>query len=159
MGLRRIFGLVVLVMAAVVIGCGGDEGSDESSEPAQENAPTKEEFIAEADQICADGDAEIDQAAEEAFGQGPPSPEEGEQFIAETVLPSIQTQVDGIRDLTPPEGDEETITEFLDTAQSAVDEAEQDPSALAEGGQGGAGNPFGETQQLAADYGFENCAQ
>jgi hypothetical protein len=75
------------------------------------------------------------------------------------VIPSIQSQIDGIRDLTPPEGDEETITEFLDTAQSAVDEAEQDPSVLAEGGPGGAGNPFGETQQLAADYGFENCAQ
>jgi hypothetical protein len=152
----RVVGVVCAVALVGAVGCGGDD--EESSEAA---APTKEEFIADADQICADGDAEIDAAAQETFSEGRPSAQEQEQFVQETVLPSIQEQIDGIRELTPPEGDEEAIDEFLTSADTAVDEAEQDPSVLLQGGQrqGSADDPFAETAQLAEEYGFQNCAQ
>lgn len=151
----RVLGALCVLALVGIAGCGGDD--EESSEAA----PTKEEFIADADQICADGDAEIDAAAQETFPQGRPGPQEQQQFLEETVLPSIREQIDGIRGLTPPEGDEAAIDEFLTSAETAVDEAEQDPSVLLQGGagEGSAEDPFAETAQLGEEYGFQNCAQ
>jgi hypothetical protein len=148
----RLFAALAVLAMAVAVGCGDDEESTEG-------APTKEEFIAQADEICAEGDAEINQAAQETFGQGRPSPQQQEEFITETVLPSIQDQIDGIRELTPPEGDEEAINEFLDSAQTALDESVEDPTTIVESAQGSGEDPFAETARLGEEYGFQNCAQ
>ena len=113
---------------------------------------------AQADAICKSGDKDIDAQAEEFFPQGgSPGAAEEEAFVTEAVIPGIQEQIDALRALTPPEGDEDEIGEFLDTAQEALDQIEEDPSTLTGGGSGP--NPFAETQQLAADYGLEECAQ
>lgn len=155
--------LVALALTAVVaVGCGDD---DEETTTAATGAETtteangeplsKEEFIAQADQICAEGDAEIDQAAGETFAGGEPTPEEQEAFVTDTVLPNIQGQIDGLRALTPPEGDEEEVAEILDAAQTAIDESEEDPSLIGPGG--GGSDPFEEASKLASDYGLEDC--
>jgi hypothetical protein len=148
----RILGVACALALMGAAGCGGDD--EESAE-----APTKEEFIAEADRICAEGDAEIDAAAQETFSEGRPSPQEQEQFLEETVLPSIQQQIDGIRELTPPEGDEEEVDEFLISADAAVGEVEANPSLLTQGEEGSSTDPFAETARLGEQYGFRNCAQ
>ena len=63
----RTLGLVVLAvvaMALVAAGCGGDDDDD---------APTKEEFITQADDICTEGDQVIEEQAAEVFGSGQPT--------------------------------------------------------------------------------------
>ena len=150
----RLLALLGVLAVTVAVGCGDDD-----EESTTEAAPTKEGFIAEADQICTEGDEEISQAEQEVLGQGRPSPQEQEEFLTGTVVPSIQDQIDGIRGLTPPEGDEQQIAEFLDTAQSALDEVEQNPELILQGEEGSAGDPFAETAQLGEQYGFEVCAQ
>ena len=115
-------------------------------------APTSEEWAQQADEICAAGNAEIDAAGQEAFSEGEPSKEEEEAFVADTVLPNIQGQIDGITALTPPEGaDGEEVTEFLDTAQSEYDAVQDDPSAAL------SRDSFAETEKLAQDLGLEEC--
>ena len=57
--------------------------------------------------------------------------------------------------LTPPEGDEQQVTEILDAAQSGIDEIEQDPSLLNQGPD--AGGAFTEANQLAEGYGLTDC--
>jgi hypothetical protein len=150
----RLLALICALALAVAVGCGDDD-----EESTTEATPTKEEFIAEADQICAEGDEEIGQAEQEAFGQGRPTQQEQEDFLTETVLPSIQDQIDGIRGLTPPEGDEQEIAEFLDSAQSALDEIDENPELILQGEEGTPTDPFAETARLGEQYGFQVCAQ
>ena len=68
---RRAIG-VLAASAAIALGaagCGGDDEDGSSSESAA--APlSKEEFIAQADQICTDGNTAIDEAGQEQFASG-----------------------------------------------------------------------------------------
>lgn len=153
---RRMMLTAGAITAVFLVGCGGDDEDEPAGGGSESAAPTKEEFISQGDEICRDGDQEIEAGEEEAFGGGRPSPDEVEAFLTETVIPSIQKQIDGIADLTPPEGDEQTVAGLVDMAQGALDEVEQDPAALAERG---SPDPFAETQRAFGDYGFQDCAQ
>jgi hypothetical protein len=147
--MRTRLGLVVLAvvaMALVAAGCGGDDDDD---------APTKEEFITQADDICTEGDQVIEEQAAEVFGSGQPSKAQQEAFIEDTVIPETQSQIDGIRELTPPEGDEDEVNAIVDAADQGIDEIESDPAALTQGG----ANPLAEASQLAAEYGMKDCGQ
>ena len=137
-----------LAAGAIVAGCGGDD--DDGGDPL-----TKQEFVTQADQICIDGDAKISKEATKTFAQGQPSTDEQVAFIEDTVAPATQAQIDGIRELTPPEGDEDQVTAILDSADEGIDEIESDPAALTEGGS----NPLGEASQLASEYGMKACGQ
>jgi hypothetical protein len=147
----------LLATGLIAAGCGGDDDNGDDGNGGE--ALTKQEFIAQADQICVEGDREIDAQAEDFFSGGPneqPSPEEIEGFGADVVVPGIQEQIDGIRGLTPPEEDQEQVTEFLDTAQEALDRVEADPSLI--GPRQEEADPFAETTQLARDLGLQRCA-
>ena len=153
--MRKRYGVVVAIVVAMFVGVGCGDDDEETTPAASSAPPTKEEFIEQADQICADGDAEIEQAAQETFSQGRPSPEEEEAFITDTAIPSIQTQVEGLSALTPPEGDEEDVAAIVDAAESALAEVEEDPAAITE--EGGRNDPFAEATKLAEDYGITEC--
>ena len=115
-------------------------------------ALSKEDFIAQADQICTDGDAAIDEAGQERFASGQPTDEELTQFFVDTVLPTIGDEIDEIRTLGVPEGDEELVTAVLDSAEGAVADATADPESLS-----GGSDPFAESNELATAYGLEVC--
>jgi hypothetical protein len=166
----RITMLLALALATGLIaaGCGDDDDDTAAttSSPTTTAAATgatgatgeplsKDEFITQADAICKAGDKKIDAAAQETFSGGQPSQAEQEQFVTEDVVPNIQEQIDGLRALTPPEGDEEEVSAILDSAQDAIDQTEADPGALTEGGD----DPFSEANQLAEEYGLEVCGQ
>jgi hypothetical protein len=161
-------GLLAAVLAAGLIaaGCGGDDDEDTTAATTTEAGATgatgaaggeplsKSEFVEQADRICRQGDQEIQQAAQE-LGPGRPSDQEVEQFATETVVPNIQEQIDGIRQLTPPKGDEEEVNAIVDAAQEGVDMLEADPSLLLQGPD--AGGAFAEANRLAQQYGLEAC--
>jgi hypothetical protein len=134
--------------AFATAGCGGDDDDTTTA------ALSKQEFIAQGDEICAKADKELDQASRETFDQGKPSQQEVEQFATDSLVPNIQGQIDAIRALGIPEGDEEQINATLDDAQEAVDRLAQDPSQLEDG-------PAGRQLQAAGDelqqYGFKKC--
>jgi hypothetical protein len=166
--LSRTTGLVAIALAAALIaaGCGDDDETTTASVAtttstgatgatgATGEALTKAEFIKQADEICASGDKTIDEAFKD-LGSGQPSDQEAEQVITDTVVPEVQGEIDGIRALTPPEGDEDEVTAILDAAQSAVDQAKEDPSLLTQQGE----DPFQEANQLAKEYGLKVCGQ
>jgi hypothetical protein len=163
-----VFGKVVvlLVLAAGLIcaGCGDDDdetttaATTETTGSVAGSPLSEDEFIAEADAICEAGDAEIDAAARDFFPEGgSPGIAEEKAFALEVLLPSIQEQLDQIRGLTPPEGSEDDVAAFLDTAQETVDELEEDPTPLTGGGSGG--DPFAEAERLATQLGLQVCAQ
>lgn len=139
--------------AAIGVGVAGCGGGDSSSTSTAASI-TKEEFVTQANQICADGNETIDAAVGDAFSGGQPSQEETEQFVTGSVIPAIQAQVDGLRALGAPEGDEEQVDAILDAADQGIEEAQADPASFIAGG----GDPFVEANQLAADYGLTECA-
>jgi hypothetical protein len=171
----RITTLLALALAAglIAVGC-GDDDDDAGTTSAATTTTTeagatgvtgatgeplsKDEFIAEADAICKAGDRDIDAEADEFFGQGGnPGAAEEEAFVVEVVIPNIQKQVDGISALAPPEGDEDQVGAIVDAAQQAIDQLEEDPSAITGGGSGP--DPFDEANQLAQDFGLQVCGQ
>jgi hypothetical protein len=136
------------VTALVVAGCGG--GGDDSTSTSSLAKPA---WIAKADAICQQGNQEIEQAANEQFGkQGQePSDEQIQQFTSETVVPSVQRQIDQIRDLGAPSGDEEQVNEILDTVQADIDKAKS-ANSLSD-------DSFADGNALATQYGLKACGQ
>jgi hypothetical protein len=169
--LTRLPLLLIVALAAALIAAGcGDDDDDEATTPATTEeaatgatgatgaadvSPERAELIEQADEICAEGDRQIDAEAQEVFGgsqQEPPAAEQ-EAFVTETVIPNIQNQLDQLRELDPPEEDADEFNAILDEAQAALDELEQDPGAFVGGGE----DPFAEVNQRAREFGLQDC--
>ena len=153
--------LTLLAAGAVTVGlfaagCGG--GSDNSTSTSSSTSSlTKTEWIAKADAICKQGNQEINAAAHQTFQKGQkPNQAEQEKFATDSVVPSIQNQVDSIKALGAPAGQETQVNTILDSAQKSLDQAKSNPALLTD--QGGKGqDPFAETNQLAKQYGLKVC--
>ena len=134
------------LLAAVAfgaVGCGGDD--DEL---------TKAEYLKQGNAICKAGNKEIDAAAEKAFSSNQrPSNAEVKKFAEDTLIPSVEGQIDDLRDLTPPSADEDQVNAILDEADTALDETKADPAIVASGQ-----DPFKKANQLAKSYGLTECA-
>lgn len=129
--------------ALIAAGCGGDDSS--SDEPA----PTKAEYITQADDICAADQEEIQTAAADVSGD--PSDPATQEVVTNDVLPIYQDQLDELRGLTPPEGDEEATEGIYNALEEALSAVEEDPAAI--------GDPttFADANEQATEYGLEVC--
>jgi hypothetical protein len=142
----------LVALAAVVAGCGSDSETTESL--------TKAEFIKRADAICEKSEGKVtsefeDYAEEKGWDENKePSKEQQEEVIVEVVGPNVQAQVDEIRELEAPEGDEETIDEMLTAVEEGVEDLEENPGQVTSGD-----NPLAEGSKLARDYGLEKCGE
>jgi hypothetical protein len=76
------------------------------------------------------------------------------RFSSETLIPVVQTEIDGLRDLNPPSEDKDQVTALLDEAQATLDKVKEDPAALILVKP----DPFAKANQLAKDYGLTECA-
>lgn len=137
---------VVAALALIAAGCGGDD--EESSPPL-----TKEEFITQADEICAAGDEEISAAATEQFGDLAEEPpvEDQEAFLSDVVASNYEGQLDDLRALNPPEEDAEQVETIFNALDELTVQLQEDPGTVLE-----ATEPP-EASQLAQDYGLQNC--
>jgi len=138
--------LATLVLCVFAAAC-GDDGDTSSGE-----ALSKEEFIAQADEICAAGDAQIDAQGEDFTGRTDPSAREA--LVTTVIVPGTRDQLEQIRALSPPEGDEDEVNEFLDTLDRGLDELEDDPELLA--AEEGPATIL-DARKLAMEYGFKSC--
>ena len=155
---RKTVGALVcaLALGLLAAGCGDDddEGAAEDEATTVEGELTKPEYIAEGDQICAEGTARIAREALDRYGEAQPSLEQIDEFAREVVAPVLQEQVDQLRALPPPQGDDETVAAIYVEVQEGIDALREDPSLLAEPASGGA---FDEANDLAQGYGFRQC--
>ena len=146
--------VTALAAASLLAACGDDDDDGGGGEQAL----SKADYIEQGDAICAEGDREIEQAAEEAFGdleQGEqPSAEAVGEFGQESVLPSLQRQIDRLRELPAPEGDEDEVNAIYDAADEGIRKLrEGDPEDFVQQGDAA----FEEANRLAGEYGFQNC--
>jgi len=138
--------LAVLALALVAAGCGS------SSSDSTSDALTKADFIKQADAICTKGNKDITAAAAK-LGNSPSEPQI-EEFASSTIVPGIQDELDQIRELTPPAGDESKVNDFLDAADEATNKVKDDPSLI-----NASANPFADANKKAVAYGLKVCGQ
>jgi hypothetical protein len=147
---RRLFaaGLAAGLIAA---GCGDDDDSAADHPP-----PTKQEFIARADEICRAGDRQINTAGREFFAGvsegGEPSQSAIAEFGQQEVLPAFERTIDRLADLPVPEGDEEVISAILTAARDGIERLREQPELILD-------DEPSEADRLFAQYGIDTCGE
>jgi len=144
---------------ALVAGCGG--GSDSTGTETTTSSLTKSEFLKQGNAICARGNTEIEDGFEE-FGKEhnfskkhEPTQAELEEAAETVLIPSIRQELDDIRALGAPQGEEAEIEAILAAAEKALKKGEEDPGAMIEEGEG----PFAEANKLAREFGLVKCGE
>jgi hypothetical protein len=152
--------LAALATLALVAGCGGGSDSNSSTE-ATAASPTKAEFLKQGNAICAKGNKEIGEGFEE-FGkehgfskQSKPTQPELEEAAEEILIPKIRQELDGIRALGAPSGEEAEVEAILAAAEEGLEKGEEDPGAMIEEGEG----PFAKANKLSREYGLVKCGE
>jgi hypothetical protein len=173
--LKKLFPVLVIALCAALIGvgCGGDD--DETTTATTTTGATgatgatgesgggllPDDFAAQADAICREGDAKIDSEAQKFFGnsQQEPKPADQEDFVTDAVVPGIQDQIDQLSALDEPDEGAEEWSTFLADAQTALDQVEKDPSLLTDQfSDQNAEDPFADVETQAQELGLVACA-
>jgi len=140
---------VLCVGACVLAGCGDDD-----------EALSEQEFLEQGNAICAAGNERLDAAFEDLdLGEGQePTAEQMATLVLEGLVPDVQSQIDDISALEPPDEMADAVETFLDDAQATLDELEQqatdDPSAVFSEDE----DPFAEVNAQANAIGLTECA-
>jgi hypothetical protein len=150
MNAKRLSATVAAVLAIGAIAAAGCGGSDDNDSSGLETSDlSKSEWIAQADQICAESDKGIEEQAGQFF-KGRPTPDTEAQFVQQVVVPGIESSNTQIRELGAPEGDEDQVQAMLDAADQGLAKVKTDPSALQQGA-------LEEGSALSKQYGLKVC--
>jgi hypothetical protein len=158
------FGVLAVAAAGTLMGCGG--GSDNGGGGAKDttvstSSHSKAEFIKLANTICKKGKettvGKLGPYLKSHGGETKVTPK-SERIFAEALqvvfLPAVQTQIEEIRALGAPAGDEQKIEAFLSALQEATD-AHREGAVRS---QEVFTKDFKRSARLAQEYGLEYCA-
>jgi hypothetical protein len=160
--LTRRLGALSLVLA---LGAGAACGSDDPKPTAKAqagqtaDAPTKEAFIASADEICAGYTRQMDEIFGALFTAGEPQPAAVQAELGK-VLDIYVKQVADLRALTPPAGDKATFDGLLAEADTVIADTRTriaDANVAMELIQSD-DDPFSGLDEKMGAYGFKDCA-
>jgi hypothetical protein len=115
------------------------------------------EFKKQANAICAEGNQQLDAAAEQVFtglteGQEPSSDQL--TAFAAVAIPNVEQQVEGVAALEPPKSLKAKVNKLIKTARAAVAKVKADPSLLADEKH----DPFASANKQAKKLGLKECA-
>jgi hypothetical protein len=130
---RWIGGLVigVVVLAALVGGCGEDNATSSSL--------TKAEFVKQADALCAERQKEwktalasYNQQVQErnATNKLQVQEEIATNLLDEEMIPAVSKQLEAMEELPAPEGDEEQVSKMLDTLSKEIEKVESEKNPV-----------------------------
>jgi hypothetical protein len=144
------------VLAVVVAGCGGS--SDDTSSTA---SLSKAEFVKQGNAICKEGNEKIESEFEKFAKENnlskkkAPTEAQLEEAAHKFLIPTITKQVEGLRALGAPSGEEEKVNTLLDDAEEALEEVEEDPSLLSDE----KNEPFEDVNKEARAVGLTTCGE
>lgn len=140
--------LLTAVAAVVISGCGGGGDGGETA------TTTTDDYIVQADAICSESDAENAASFRQAFGNEQPTTDEAAAYVGDVLVPALETQLEKVRAVAPPEGDAETVNAIWDDIGSVIETMKEDPEAAL-----GIEDPFAEVTPQAEAYGFKSCGE
>jgi hypothetical protein len=140
-----------LTVGLVLVACGSSNDNSTTSTTA---ALSKAAFLKQGNAICKKGNQQINAAAHKAFpkGSGKPTQAEKTKFAA-ILIPTVQTEIDGVNGLGAPTGDEAKVKAIVVSAQAALDKVKADPSILFQNST----DPFAKSNKLTNAYGLTTC--
>jgi hypothetical protein len=118
--------LALTLVLTVLAGCGGDDEGGGDGGMGGGDAATKEEFVAEANRICREGEQKlsgITQDAQQKIQQAK-SQEEQQDAVADVLDKTVaeyQPVLDQLRDVQAPEELSEEWSKFLEDIQAGFD--------------------------------------
>jgi hypothetical protein len=152
------WGLALMAVMAVgfcVAGC-GSSGSSTSTETTA--AISKAEFLAKGNAVCAKGE-KTQEAEVNAFikkhgleNKKPTKAQEAE-LVEAVFAPNIQSQIDGVKALGAPSGEEQQVSAALELSQQALEDVEANPAMVF-----GSKDPFAAAGKQLHALGLKKCA-
>lgn len=145
-------------IAVFAMGCGDDDDGGGASAPGDAGAAeplSKAEYLAQAKAICEQERREVLENLD-AYRQrvGQINPEDvGVQGVEEVLLPEFEDEVERLRELGAPKGDETRIEAFLTAKEEAIETVRQRGLSANRELLGAFRRPDG----MARSYGFESC--
>lgn len=157
MGIRATAVIIVGLFAAGLVwaGCGG---SSDSSSEVTASSLSKAQFIKQADAACKKGEEEV-QSDFKAFASenenlANPTEDQFSELIETVLVANVEQELEDIRALGAPSGDEEKVEAILAAREEGVEEAEAQPKRAVESSLAG----FEKANGLAKAYGLEACS-
>ncbi len=156
MGIRVTALIIGLIAAGLVwAGCGG---SSDSSSEVTASSISKGQFIKEADAACKEAEERIQKDfktfTSENKNLANPTEDQFSELIETVLVANIEQELEDIRALGAPSGDEEKVEAILAARTEGTEEAEAQPKLAVQGTLPG----FEKADKLATEYGFKTCA-
>ena len=152
--------MVMAASLACLAGCGG-AGETSATKPrssAEEARSLRRlpaetvRFLERGNAICRRADAEQRMLARRYLAKG--SVAQRWELVPPAVTPAMAKELQELKDLTPPKGDEAKTRRILKAMQKGVEDAKDDPLDLIYT----ESDPFREMRALAKRYGLTVCA-
>lgn len=129
---RMIYGLVVmaaLIVGVCVAGCGS---SSNSTSTETTGAISKAEFVTKGNAVCVKGEkaqeAEINAYVKKnGLGNKKPSKAQEAELVETVLVPNIQSQINGVKALGAPSGEEQQVSSALELSQQTLEKIEANP--------------------------------
>jgi hypothetical protein len=139
-----------LIASAALAGCGGSDSTDA-------NSISRAAFIKKADAICEKSNERLGTAFVSSLkknkGVKKPSNAEYEKLVGTVMVPNVKKEIEELKALGAPDGDEDRIDAMIETLEEGVEIAERDPKAVVISSDA----VFGIASRLAGEYGLEVC--
>jgi hypothetical protein len=155
-------------------GCGNSgSGSDDQVVAPPKLIPSKPDYISQADGLCAFYESRVEELGKERFHLNAkdfkvlpsgeivfrpghrPSDAAIVAFVHDTAVPNLREELDQIRALTPPRGDDARVAAINDAAERAVGALEANPTVYAD--DAARTRLFAEVRQVGRRYGLKEC--
>ena len=165
--------LPALLAGPVAAGCGGDEDSGAVTVATTELVPSRPDYVSQADGFCAFYESRVEELGRKRFGLNAkdfevlesgrivfkagrrPPDAEIEDFVVGTAVPNFREEVDELRSLTPPRGDEQRVAAIYDAVERAVDQLEANPQSFAD--DAAVSRLVAEARRVGRAYGLKEC--
>jgi len=139
-----LLGFLVLVALPAIAGCGESEEA--------EAALSKKQYQKQADQICNDAGHEQFEGVIRYRKKHPGAEEE--EMVAPVALPPLEKQLEELKELPMPNGDEAQLEAYFTQFAKALGAAREDPPSVLSVQE----NPFNPAIAIAKKYGLGDCA-
>jgi len=136
-------------LAVLAAGCGSSSSSN-STAATVTGQLTRAEFVAQANSICVKGTERTEKAGR-SLGNSP-TEQEAAVAVPAKFVPAVQTQIDELKALSAPTGEEAAVASMLDLAQNDLDKVKGEPKLAFET------KTFADFAAVAHAYGLKSCA-
>jgi hypothetical protein len=132
-GKRLIGGLVLTSLLIIGLCLGGCGSSSSSATTPSAAAISKADFVAEGNAICVKGE-QAQEAETEAYvhkhnlENKRPTKAEQSEMVNSIFAPNIQSQIDAVKALGAPSGEEQRVASAIEISQQTLDKAKANPS-------------------------------